>query len=158
MDCGLYRGTPTASLGGPFDCILCADVVYEKECVRPLMQSLLALAHRKTVIYMANERRSPAVYDEFFWHMKEYFHWHEIDRSELEAGYIKDAIQVFELRVKKRKVPAEMRIQEAKDDDRAPNPNEDEYHPLHKSKVGADNAARTQEDPYQRDLWRDLLE
>lgn len=132
------------------DCILCADVVYEKDCVRPLVQSILALSHRKTVIYLANERRAPEVRAEFMRHLQEYFQWKEIDRSELDTGYIKEAIEVFEMRPKKRKIPEEMRIVV---DENAQDPNAQEYHPLLKGK----DSGETQEDPYDRDLWEDLL-
>jgi hypothetical protein len=138
------------------DCILCADVVYEKECVRPLVQSILALSHRKTVIYLANERRAPQVRAEFMRHMDAYFHWKEVDRSELDTGYIKDAIEVFEMRPKKRKVPEEMRIVVDETNAASQDPNAQEYHPLFKGKPsGAGNAQG--EDPYDRDLWEDLL-
>lgn len=130
------------------DCILCADVLYEKECVRPLMQSILALSHRKTVIYLANERRAPEVRAEFMRNLHEYFQWKEVERSELDSGYIKDAIEMFEMRPKKRKIPAEMRI--IVDENTAKDPSTKEYHPLFKGKL-------SEEDPYDRDLWEDLL-
>ncbi|KAF1318163.1 Dimethyltransferase, partial [Globisporangium splendens] len=139
------------------DCILCADVVYEKECVRPLVQSILALSHRKTVIYLANERRAPQVRAEFMRHMDAYFHWKEIDRSELDTGYIKDAIEVFEMRPKKRKVPEEMRIVVDETNAASQDPNAHEYHPLLKGKPSGAGETQGEEDPYDRDLWEDLL-
>ncbi|TMW62182.1 hypothetical protein Poli38472_009675 [Pythium oligandrum] len=143
-------GTPPTTLGGPFDCILCADVVYEKDCVRPLFQSIFALSHRKTVIYFANERRAPHVREEFMHYMTTYFNYKEIPRSELDKGYIKDAIEVFELRPKKRKIPTEMVIPESTNEEK-----EDVVHPLWK---GRDNSPRGDgPDPYDRDLWDDLL-
>lgn len=127
--------------------------MYEKECVRPLMQSILALSHRRTVIYMANERRAPAVHSEFMRHLDDYFQWKEVSRAELDAGYIKDAIQVFEMRPKRRKIPAEMEIQSGGED-----PATIEYHPLLKGKSAARLAeGEKAEDPYDRDLWDDLL-
>lgn len=123
-------------------------MLYEKECVRPLVQSILALSHRKTVIYLANERRAPEVRAEFMRLMHEYFHWKEVPRAELDSGYIKEAIEVFEMRPKKRKVPEEMRIVV---DENAANPNAEEYHPLFKGKDAGEA------DPYDRDLWEDLL-
>ncbi|CAI5730181.1 unnamed protein product [Peronospora destructor] len=103
-------GTPVTNLKAPFDCIVCADVVYEKACVKPLVQSLLALSHRKTVIFMANERRAPEVRDEFMRQLDTYFQWKNVPRAELDADYLKDAIEVFEMKPKKRKVPLEMQI------------------------------------------------
>lgn len=130
-------------------------MVYEKHCVRPLVQSILALSHRKTVIYLANERRAPIVRDELMRHIRDYFHWKEIDRSELDAGYIKEAIEVFELRPKKRKIPEEMVIV-AKT---AVDPSTEEYHPLvrPRSDSSASVEGASKEDPYDRDLWEDLL-
>ncbi|KAF4043617.1 Lysine methyltransferase [Phytophthora infestans] len=139
-------GTPVTNLKAPFDCILCADVVYEKACVKPLVQSLLALSHRKTVIFLANERRALEVRAEFMKHLDSYFQWKEVPKTELDADYLKEAIEVFEMRPKKRKVPLEMQI-ETPDNY---NPDEQEYHPLGS---GAGNEA----DPYDRDLWSDLL-
>lgn len=141
-------GTPVAALGGPFDCILCADVVYEKHAVRPLFQSILALSHRKTVIYFANERRAQHVRDEFLRHMKTYFTWKEIDRGELDTGYIKDTIEVYKLRPKKRKVPVEMQIDHAS-----------EHNVVHPLLRGSESPRGTNQgaDPYDQDLWHDLL-
>ncbi|RLN54414.1 hypothetical protein BBJ28_00007793 [Nothophytophthora sp. Chile5] len=141
-------GTPVTNLRPPFDCILCADVVYEKAYVRPLVQSLLALSHRKTVIFLANERRAPEVRGEFMRHLDAYFQWKEVPRAELDAGYLKDAIEVFEMRPKKRTVPVEMQI--ASPESGTCDPSEAEYHPLLKG--GATGA-----DPYDHDLWNDLL-
>ncbi|KAJ0404647.1 hypothetical protein P43SY_009860 [Pythium insidiosum] len=145
--CEVYNwGTPPTHLGGPFDVILCADVVYEKDCVRPLMQSILALSHRKTVIYLANERRAPEVRAEFMHYLTTYFTWKEIDRRELDPGYLKEAIEVFEMRPKKRKIPAEMAIE--REDDGV-------CHPLWKGCTSP--PARGEADPFDRDLWDDLL-
>ncbi|KAF1775299.1 S-adenosyl-L-methionine-dependent methyltransferase [Phytophthora cactorum] len=130
----------------PFDCILCADVVYEKACVKPLVQSLLALSHRKTVIFLANERRAPEVRAEFMKHLDSYFQWKEVPKTELDADYLKGSIEVFEMKPKKRKVPLEMQIVTPENF----NPDEQEYHPLGS---GVGNEA----DPYDRDLWNDLL-
>jgi hypothetical protein len=135
------------------DCILCADVLYEKEYVRPLLQSILALSHRKTVIYLANERRAPHVRDEFMTLLHKYFIWKEIDRSELDAGYIKEAIEVFEMRPKKRRVPKEMEIFYSQEDNTTiEEENTKDYHPLYKKKQNL-----KLEDPYEKDLWEDLL-
>lgn len=125
-------------------------MLYEKECVRPLVQSILALSHRKTVIYLANERRAPEVRAEFMRHLHEYFQWKEVERSELDSGYIKEAIEMFEMRPKKRKIPEEMRI--VVDENAATDPSAEEYHPLFKGK-----SAEATGDPYDRDLWEDLL-
>ncbi|DBA00603.1 TPA: hypothetical protein N0F65_007732 [Lagenidium giganteum] len=157
-------GTPPTHLDAPFDCILCADVVYEKDCVRPLVQSILALSNRKTVIFLANERRNPDVRDEFMRHLNEYFHWKEIHHDELDSGYLKEAIEVFEMRPKKRRVPEEMAIPADMAADA------DEYNPLFKGKflnanggdggnddTGSDNDAPRHEDPFERELWKDLL-
>ncbi|KAG7378988.1 hypothetical protein PHYBOEH_012076 [Phytophthora boehmeriae] len=138
-------GTPVTNLKAPFDCILCADVVYEKACVKPLVQSLLALSHRKTVVFLANERRAPEVRAEFMRYLDTYFRWKELPREQLDADYIKEAIEVFEMRPKKRTVPEEMKI-ETPDEY---NPDEQEYHPLARGGTAAD--------PYDRDLWNDLL-
>ncbi|RLN51576.1 hypothetical protein BBJ29_009808 [Phytophthora kernoviae] len=138
-------GTPVTNLKAPFDCILCADVVYEKACVKPLVQSLLALSHRKTVIFLANERRAPEVRAEFMRYLNTYFQWKELPREQLNADYIKEAIEVFEMRPKKRKVPEEMKIEASEEY----NPDEQEYHPLTR---GANKG-----NPYERDLWNDLL-
>ncbi|TYZ69143.1 hypothetical protein PybrP1_010478 [[Pythium] brassicae (nom. inval.)] len=135
-------GTPVTNLNAPF------DVLYEKECVRPLVQSILALSHRKTVIFLANERRAPEVRAEFMRLMHEYFQWKEVPRAELDTGYIKDAIEVFEMRPKKRKVPDEMRIVVG---EHAADPRAEEYHPLFKGKDTGEA------DPFDRDLWEDLL-
>ncbi|RLN95648.1 hypothetical protein BBJ28_00007430 [Nothophytophthora sp. Chile5] len=112
------------------------------------VRSLLALSHRKTVIFLANERRAPEVRGEFMRHLDAYFQWKEVPRAELDAGYLKDAIEVFEMRPKKRTVPVEMQI--ASPEPGACDPSEAEYHPLFKG--GATGA-----DPYDRDLWNDLL-
>lgn len=111
------------------------------------MQSILALSHRKTVIYLANERRAPEVRAEFLRHLHEYFSWKEVPRSELDTQYIKDAIEMFEMRPKKRKVPDEMRIVASADSAVI-----DEYHPLFKRSDASSGG-----DPYDRDLWDDLL-
>ncbi|KAI9916325.1 hypothetical protein PsorP6_018085 [Peronosclerospora sorghi] len=139
-------GTPVTNLRGPFDCLLCADVVYEKAGVKPLVQSLLALSHRKTVIFLANERRAPAVRAEFMRFIELYFQWKEVPRAELNVDYLKEAIEVFEMKPKKRKVPLEMQI---KTPDNF-NPNDKEYHPL-------ENRGGIDADPFDRDLWDDLL-
>ncbi|KAG1707943.1 hypothetical protein DVH05_024596 [Phytophthora capsici] len=139
-------GTPVTNLNVPFDCVLCADVVYEKACVKPLVQSLLALSHRKTVIILANERRAPEVRAEFMRHLDAYFQWKEIPKTELDAGYLKEAIEVFEMKPKKRKVPLEMQIETPENY----NPDELEYHSL-------GSQAGNEADPYDRDLWNDLL-
>ncbi|KAG1691930.1 hypothetical protein DVH05_026091 [Phytophthora capsici] len=139
-------GTPVTNLKVPFDCVLCADVVYEKACVKPLVQSLLALSHRKTVIFLANERRAPEVRAEFMRHLDTYFQWKEIPKTELDAGYLKEAIEVFEMKPKKRKVPLEMQIETPENY----NPDEQEYHSL-------GSQAGNEADPYDRDLWNDLL-
>ena len=135
------RGTPVTNLTAPFDCILCADVVYEKTCVKPLVQSLLALSHRKTVIFLANERRAPEVRSEFMRQLDTYFQWKKVPRAELDADYLKDAIEVFEMKPKKRKVPLEMQIEvPAKH-----NAKEQKHYPL-------DNEAGKQTDPCDCDL------
>ena len=122
------RGTPVARLKAPFDCILCADVVYEKACVKPLVQSLLTLSHRKTVVFVANERRSPEIRAEFMRYLKTYFQWKEVPKEELDGEYMKDTIEVFGLRRKKRHVPLEMQIviPEDWDPDKGPHLNGDE--------------------------------
>ncbi|KAG3151023.1 hypothetical protein PC128_g23045 [Phytophthora cactorum] len=124
-------GTPVTNLRAPFDCILCADVVYEKACVKPLVQSLLALSHRKTVIFLANERRAPEVRAEFMKHLDSYFQWKEVPKTELDADYLKGSIEVFEMKPKKRKVPLEMQIVTPENF----NPDEQEYHPLEETKT-----------------------
>lgn len=142
----LCRGTPVTKLKGPFDCILCADVVYEKACVKPLVQSLLALSHRKTVIFLVNERRAMEVRAEFMYHLDTYFQWKEVPKAELDAQYFKEAIEVFEMKPKKRKVPLEMQIVVPENY----NAYEQEHYPL-------GNGAGKEADPYDRDLWNDLL-
>ncbi|CAH0477655.1 unnamed protein product [Peronospora belbahrii] len=139
-------GTPLTNLKAPIDCILCADVVYEKACVKPLVQSILALSHRKTVIFLANERRAPEVRAEFMRYLDAYFQWKEVPKAELDAKYLKDAIEVFEMKPKKRKVPLEMQIVVPENY----NADEQEYHPLR-------NGDGNEVDPYDRDLWNDLL-
>ncbi|OQS05964.1 dimethyladenosine transferase [Thraustotheca clavata] len=62
----------------PFDVILCADVLYDAVAVKPLIQSILALTNRKSVIYIANERRSPSVREEFFKYLNAHFVWREV--------------------------------------------------------------------------------
>ncbi|CEG47378.1 Putative N2,N2-dimethylguanosine tRNA methyltransferase [Plasmopara halstedii] len=110
-------GTPVEKLRPPFDCILCADVVYEKACIKPLVQSLLALSHRKTVVFVANERRAPEIRAEFMRHLDAYFHYLKVPRSELDANFLKEAIEVFEMKVKKRRIPFEMQINVPKNDE-----------------------------------------
>uniref|UniRef100_M4BEH6 Uncharacterized protein n=1 Tax=Hyaloperonospora arabidopsidis (strain Emoy2) TaxID=559515 RepID=M4BEH6_HYAAE len=104
------------------------DVVYEKACVKPLVQSLLTLSHRKTVVFVANERRSPEIRAEFMRYLKTYFQWKEVPKEELDGEYMKDTIEVFELRRKKRHVPLEMQIviPEDWDPDKGPHLNGDE--------------------------------
>ncbi|KAL7689163.1 putative lysine methyltransferase, S-adenosyl-L-methionine-dependent methyltransferase [Plasmopara halstedii] len=110
-------GTPVEKLRPPFDCILCADVVYEKACIKPLVQSLLALSHRKTVVFVANERRAREIRAEFMRHLDAYFHYLKVPRSELDANFLKEAIEVFEMKVKKRRIPFEMQINVPKNDE-----------------------------------------
>ncbi|CAH0486606.1 unnamed protein product [Peronospora farinosa] len=139
-------GTPVTNLKAPFDCILCADVVYEKACVKPLVQSLLALSHRKTVIFLANERRAPEVRDEFMRQLDTYFQWKEVPRAELDADYLKDTIEVFEMKPKKRKVPLEMQIVVPANY----SANEQEHYSF-------DNGAGKEVVPCDSDIWNDLL-
>lgn len=107
-------GTPPTQdcMQKPFDCLLCADVVYDQACIRPLMQSILALSHRKTTIFFANERRAPKVRDTFVKYMTKYFNWKQVPSKELDPMHWKESIEVFQLRPKKRTVPAEMVINE----------------------------------------------
>ncbi|CAI5722545.1 unnamed protein product [Hyaloperonospora brassicae] len=135
-------GTPVTRLKAPFDCLLCADVVYEKACVKPLVQSLLALSHRKTVIFVANERRAPAVRAEFMRYLDTYFQWQEVPAGALEVDGRKETIEVFELRRKKRRVPREMRIGTASED-------WDHHKGLHDDGDGQDTSPS--------DVWNDLL-
>ncbi|ETV92218.1 hypothetical protein H310_13450 [Aphanomyces invadans] len=86
-------GTPTSSLDAvvpaPYDIVLCADVIYEVACVRPLVQSILAISNRKTLVLFANERRTPAVQAEFMRYLDEYFVWTAIPRSQWHPEYAK---------------------------------------------------------------------
>ncbi|KDO31620.1 hypothetical protein SPRG_03540 [Saprolegnia parasitica CBS 223.65] len=110
-------GTPCTSVASlipdtpPFDIILCADVLYDVAAVKPLIQSILALSNRKTVIYIANERRSPATRAEFMRHLNAEFVWKEISKDDVDPAYDREAIEVFEARRKHTKVPLQLAIQ-----------------------------------------------
>ncbi|KAF0683339.1 Aste57867_24615 [Aphanomyces stellatus] len=109
-------GTPTTALEGvvnhapPFDIILCADVLYEAACVKPLVKSILALSTRKTIVYIANERRAPAIREEFMKYLNAYFVWKHVPQEDLHQDYIKDSMEVFEARRKHTKTPVPMQI------------------------------------------------
>ncbi|OQR93241.1 dimethyladenosine transferase [Achlya hypogyna] len=94
----------------PFDIVLCADVLYDVAAVKPLIQSILALSNRKSVIYIANERRSPATRAEFLRYLEAEFVWKEISKDQVDAAYDREAIEVFEARRKHTKVPKELQI------------------------------------------------
>ncbi|CAK4075303.1 unnamed protein product [Aphanomyces euteiches] len=82
-------GTPPTLLTPPYDMIVCADVVYEVACVKPLVKSILALATRKTIIYLTNERRTQAVQDELMRYLNEYFVWTRLPTDVLDDEYTK---------------------------------------------------------------------
>jgi len=76
----------------------------------------------------------------------------------LTTQLLAEAIEVFELRRKHSKIPKHMQIPVPKaGDDRY-----SDWHPLHKDKLRKSDEEtytfRSTEDPYDRDLWRDLLE
>lgn len=119
--------------------------MYEKACVKPLVQSLLALAHRKTVIFVANERRAPAIRAEFMRYLDTYFQWQEVPAEALDVDGRNETIEVFELRRKKRRVPREMRIGTASED-------WDHHKELHDDGDGQD----TSPSDVSNDLLRDL--
>lgn len=51
----------------PFDLIFGADVVYERSCIHPMLQTFSSLTQCRpnALIILANERRDPIVYEEF---------------------------------------------------------------------------------------------
>ncbi|KAF0746507.1 hypothetical protein AaE_008097 [Aphanomyces astaci] len=94
----------------PYDIVLCADVIYEAACVKPLVQSILAISNRKTLVLFANERRTPIVHAEFMRYLNEYFVWTAIPQSQWHPEYAKDTLEMYEARRKHTKTPLDMVI------------------------------------------------
>ncbi|KAG1698927.1 hypothetical protein DVH05_014306 [Phytophthora capsici] len=87
-------GTPVTNLGFVRLYLVCGRGVRES-------------AHRKTAIFLANESRAPEVRVEFMRHLDAYFQWKEVPKTERDADYLREAIEVFEMKPKKRKAPLE---------------------------------------------------
>lgn len=76
---------PDATLGAPFDVIVMSDVVYDPCLYQPLVDSMVALSHPKTLVLMAHRERNPdnAI---FFAKCREHFKVIEVAHGQVGKG------------------------------------------------------------------------
>jgi len=102
--CALKWGDDLENFKDEYDFILMADLIYYNESLIPLVQTMVALSSKRTVILMSYEERStgnkPQLQKEFFKLAEEYFIIHEVPTEEQDPVYNSDDIHIYEMKLK----------------------------------------------------------